>query len=194
MSLPQPYFKGKKTPDFYIYLNNHLNNVGKEKRTCILVVLANLIKTVCSRMSKGSFRSVWGLGDLICPSSYSACHHLELPHCTSVLPSPQSVRPHFLVCSCPLPAVYHNLLNVVLQRILYICKSKRSVETAAKLEKSCYHPAMNRALGPCLLAAARERMWVWLNLWHQADLHSCLSSARFQLCDLGQPSVSSSVR
>lgn len=132
--------------------------MGKEKRTCILVVLANLIKTVCSRMSKGSFHSVWGLGDLICPSSYLGLSPLGAASLHIRLALPQSVRPHFLVCSCPLPAVYHNLVNVVLQRILYICKSKCSVETAAKLEKSCYRPAVNRALGPCLLAAARERM------------------------------------
>ena len=60
--------EGNPPPNFKIDLNNHLNGVGKEKLTYILLVAAKLKETVCSRIPKGSFHLVWGLGGLICQS------------------------------------------------------------------------------------------------------------------------------
>lgn len=96
---------------------------------------------------------VWGPGGLICQSSspllitaYSACSRLAAHLLLPALELPAT----FFCLQLSSPAVCHSLFKAVLQRALYICKSKYSVETAAKLEKSFY-PATNAPNSEVLL-------------------------------------------
>ena len=143
---------------------------------------------------------VWGPGGLICQSSspllitaHSACSRLAAHLLLPALELPAT----FFCLQLSSPAVCHSLFKAVLQRALYICKSKYSVELQHNWKRASIQPQTHQTLRSCFLRVA-----VWLCVCVGGDgrredgrVVKCVTSDRpalkpqlhhSQVCGLGQ--------